>query len=112
MNASDGYHVVITPGGTPTTLAGRYQITNKNSGLALDTLNAGAAQGTSVVQATSTTGTDRNWTLVASGSGLYKIVPEERPAAGHQQHEHQQWRPALIRGDNGSADHLWKLTSR
>src|SRR5262249_6595813 len=36
-NASDGYHLVVTPSGTSTTLAGRYQITNRNSGLALDT---------------------------------------------------------------------------
>ncbi|MFF4546572.1 RICIN domain-containing protein [Streptomyces sp. NPDC001406] len=41
MNATDGYHLVITPTGTSTSLAGRYQITNKNSGLALDTANAG-----------------------------------------------------------------------
>ncbi len=74
MNASDGYHLVVTPSGTSTSLAGRYQISNKNSGLALDTQSAGTAQGTAVVQATSTTGTDQNWTLVSAGSGLYKIV--------------------------------------
>jgi hypothetical protein len=74
MNANDGYHLVITPSRTNTSLAGRYQITDKNSGLALDTLNAGTAQGTSVVQATPTTGTDENWTLAAAGNGLYKIA--------------------------------------
>ena len=76
-NASDGYHLVITPSGTSTTLAGRYQITNRNSGLALDTRNAGTAQGTTVVQATSTTGTDENWTLTGAGAGLYKIVNQK-----------------------------------
>ncbi|GHD62608.1 hypothetical protein GCM10010317_058040 [Streptomyces mirabilis] len=110
MNASDGYHLVVTPSGTSASLAGRYQITNKNSGLALDTRSAGTAQGTAVVQATSTTGTDQNWTLVSAGSGLYKIVNQASglllgvngmsTAAGGT---------ALIWGDNGTADHLWQL---
>lgn len=90
MNAADGYHLTITPSGTSTSLVGRYQITNKNSGLALDTLNAATAQGTSVVQATSTTGTDQNWTLVAALPGpLQDRQPEERPAARHHQRGHQ-----------------------
>src|SRR5207302_5481616 len=41
-NAADGYHLVITPNGASTTLAGRYQITDRNSRLALDPQNAGA----------------------------------------------------------------------
>ena len=110
MNASDGYHLTITPSGTATSLAGRYQITNRNSGLALDTSGAGTAQGTAVVQAASTTGTDQNWTLVAAGSGLYKIrqqasglllgITNAGTSAGGT---------ALIWGDNGTADHLWQL---
>ncbi|MEU0409371.1 RICIN domain-containing protein [Streptomyces griseorubiginosus] len=110
MNASDGYHLVITPSGTSTSLAGRYQITNKNSGLALDTLNAGTAQGTSVVQATSTTGTDQNWTLVAAGSGLYKIVNQKSGLLlGITNASTASGGTALIWGDNGTADHLWQL---
>ena len=110
MNASDGYHLVITPSGTSTSLAGRYQITNKNSGLALDTLNAGTAQGTSVVQATSTTGTDQNWTLVAAGSGLYKIVNQKSGLLlGITNAGTASGGTALIWGDNGTADHLWQL---
>jgi hypothetical protein len=109
MNASDGYHLVITPSGTSTTLAGRYQITNKNSGLALDTVNAGTAQGTSVVQATSTTGTDQNWTLVAAGSGLYKIVNQKSGLLlGINNMSTSDGGTALIWGDNGTADHLWQ----
>jgi hypothetical protein len=110
MNANDGYHLVITPSGTNTSLAGRYQITNKNSGLALDTLNAGTAQGTSVVQATSTTGTDENWTLVAAGQGLYKIVNQKSGLVlGINQMSTSNGGTALIWGDNGTADHLWQL---
>ncbi|WP_086724851.1 RICIN domain-containing protein, partial [Streptomyces sp. NRRL B-24085] len=110
MNATDGYHLVITPSGTSTSLAGRYQITNRNSGLALATLNAGTAQGTSVVQATSTTGTDQNWTLVAAGSGLYKIVNQKSGLLlGITDAGTADGGTALIWGDNGTADHLWQL---
>ncbi|MFJ8781789.1 RICIN domain-containing protein [Streptomyces sp. NPDC102476] len=110
MNATDGYHVVVTPSGTNTSLAGRYQITNRNSGLALDTLNAGTAQGTAVVQATSTTGTDQNWTLVAAGSGLYKIVNQKSGLLlGITNAGTGDGGTALIWGDNGTADHLWQL---
>ncbi|WP_329331376.1 RICIN domain-containing protein [Streptomyces sp. NBC_00663] len=109
MNATDGYHLVITPSGTNTSLAGRYQITNKNSGLALDTLNAGTAQGTTVVQATSTSGTDQNWTLVAAGSGLYKIVNQKSGLVlGIQDMSTADGGKALIWGDSGTADHLWQ----
>ncbi|MCX4765599.1 RICIN domain-containing protein [Streptomyces sp. NBC_01275] len=109
MNAADGYHLVVTPSGTSTSLAGRYQITNKNSGLALDTVNAGTAQGTSVVQATSTTGTDQNWTLVAAGSGLYKIVNQKSGLLlGINTMSTSNGGTALIWGDNGTADHLWQ----
>ncbi|MFF5302060.1 RICIN domain-containing protein [Streptomyces sp. NPDC013161] len=110
MNAADGYHLTITPGGTSTSLAGRYQITNKNSGLALDTLNAATAQGTSVVQAASTTGTDQNWTLVAAGQGLYKIVNQKSGLLlGVTNAGTSNGGTALIWGDNGTADHLWQV---
>ncbi|WP_020134578.1 RICIN domain-containing protein [Streptomyces sp. 351MFTsu5.1] len=110
MNASDGYHLVITPSGTSSSLAGRYQITNRNSGLALDTLNAGTAQGTSVVQATSTTGTDQNWTLVAAGSGLYKLVNQKSGLLlGITNASTASGGTALIWGDNGTPDHLWQV---
>ncbi len=110
MNASDGYHLVVTPTGTSALLAGTYQIRNKNSGLALDTQGAATAQGTAVVQAASGTGGSQSWTLTAAGSGLYKIgnkasglllgITNAGTAAGGT---------ALIWGDNGTADHLWQL---
>ncbi|MET7451591.1 RICIN domain-containing protein [Streptomyces sp. NPDC005574] len=110
MNDADGYHLVITPSGTDSSLAGRYQITNRNSGRALDTLNAGTAQGTSVVQAASTTGTDQNWTLVAAGSGLYKIVNQKSGLVlGINSMSTADGGTALIWGDNGTADHLWQV---
>ncbi|MFF4112784.1 RICIN domain-containing protein [Streptomyces sp. NPDC001714] len=110
MNASDGYHLTITPSGTTTSLAGRYQITNRNSGLALDTSGAGTAQGTAVVQATSTTGTDQNWTLLAAGNGLYKIQQQASGLLlGITNAGTSDGGTALIWGDNGTADHLWQL---
>ncbi|MEV5954069.1 RICIN domain-containing protein [Streptomyces sp. NPDC051987] len=110
MNASDGYHLTITPSGTATSLAGRYQITNRNSGLALDTSGAGTAQGTLVVQAASTTGTDQNWTLVAAGNGLYKIKQQASGLLlGITNAGTSDGGTALIWGDNGTADHLWQL---
>ncbi|MET9081262.1 RICIN domain-containing protein [Streptomyces sp. NPDC004237] len=110
MNASDGYHLTITPSGTATSLAGRYQITNRNSGLALDTSGAGTAQGTAVVQAGSTTGTDQNWTLVAAGSGLYKIQQQASGLLlGITSMSTSDGGTALVWGDNGTADHLWQL---
>lgn len=110
MNASDGYHLVITPTGTSTSLAGRYQITNRNSGLALDTQNAGTAQGTAVVQSASTTGTDQNWTLTAAGSGLYKIVNQKSGLLlGIDRMSTAAGGAALIWGDNNTADHLWQV---
>ncbi|MFD8815456.1 RICIN domain-containing protein [Streptomyces sp. NPDC059627] len=110
MNASDGYHLTITPSGTATSLAGRYQITNRNSGLALDTSGAGTAQGTAVVQAAATTGTDQNWTLVAAGSGLYRIQQQASGLLlGITNAGTADGGTALIWGDNGTADHLWQL---
>ncbi|MFF7468290.1 RICIN domain-containing protein [Streptomyces sp. NPDC008092] len=110
MNASDGYRLTITPSGTATSLAGRYQITNRNSGLALDTSGAGTAQGTAVVQATSTSGADQNWTLVAAGNGLYKIQQQASGLLlGITNAGTGDGGTALIWGDNGTADHLWQL---
>ena len=110
MNASDGYHLVVTPTGSSTSLAGRYQITNQNSGLALDTLNAGTAQGASVVQAAKSTGADQNWTLVSAGSGLYKLVNQASGLLlGINGMSTVDGGAALIWGDSGTADHLWQL---
>ncbi|MEV6480074.1 RICIN domain-containing protein [Streptomyces sp. NPDC051576] len=110
MNASDGYHLVVTPSGTSTSLAGTYQIKNKNSGLALDTQGAATAQGTAVVQATSSTGTSQSWTLTAAGSGLYKITNKASGLLlGITNASTADGGTALIWGDNGTADHLWQL---
>ena len=109
-NSTGGYHLVITPTGSSTTLAGTYQVVNANSGLALDTQNAGAAAGTLVDQATRGSGADQSWQLVPAGSGLYKI---RNVAAGRllgiQNASTAQGQSALIWDDNGTSDHLWQL---
>lgn len=74
MNATSGYHLVITSGGEQTPLAGKYEITNLNSGLALDTHNAGTSPGTPVEQTTFSAGKTQAWKLVGATPGLYKIV--------------------------------------
>ncbi|QLJ02694.1 RICIN domain-containing protein [Streptomyces sp. NEAU-sy36] len=110
-NSAYGYHIVITPGsGSGSTLDGSYQITNKNSGLALDTQNGATSQGTPVDQATSGGSATQTWTLVSTGSGLYKIrnqasglllgITNASTSAGGT---------ALIWGDNGTPDHLWRV---
>ncbi|MER7922212.1 RICIN domain-containing protein [Streptomyces sp. NPDC096057] len=110
MNASDGYHLVVTPTGTSASLAGTYQIKNRNSGLALDTQGAATAQGTAVVQATSSTGSSQSWTLTAAGSGLYKIGNKASGLLlGITNAGTADGGTALIWGDNGTADHLWQL---
>ncbi|MFE2076143.1 RICIN domain-containing protein [Streptomyces misionensis] len=110
-NSAYGYHIVITPGsGSGTALDGSYQITNKNSALALDTRNGATSQGTLVDQATSGGSATQTWTLVSAGPGLYKIrnqasglllgITNASTSAGGT---------ALIWGDNGTPDHLWRV---
>lgn len=113
MTSTYGYHLVITPGsGGSTSLDGTYQIKNVNSGLALDTQNAGTAQGTLAVQSTPGSGGTQTWKLISAGSGLYKIqntadglllgITNESTSAGAN---------ALIWGDNGTPDHLWQVNA-
>ncbi|MHB9857357.1 RICIN domain-containing protein [Streptomyces sp. YIM S03343] len=110
MNASDGYHLTISPSGTSGSLAGTYQITNRNSTLALDTQGAGTAQGTSVVQTVSGTGSSQSWTVTSAGSGLYKIVNKASGLLlGIKDMVTTDGGTALIWDDNGTADHLWQL---
>ncbi|MEV5710672.1 RICIN domain-containing protein [Actinoallomurus sp. NPDC052274] len=113
MNASYGYHVVVTPGsGGSSSLAGTYQIKNANSGLALDTQNSGAAQGTLVDQAAPSSSSTQTWTLVDAGSGLYKIVNKASGLfLGITNMSKSDGGTALIWSDNGTADHLWQFTA-
>ncbi|SDM82421.1 Ricin-type beta-trefoil lectin domain-like [Actinacidiphila guanduensis] len=106
-----GYHLVITPAtGGSTTLDGTYRITNKNSGLALDTQNGGTAQGTLVDQAAPGSSATQTWTLVSAGSGLYKIRNQASGLLlGITNASTSAGATALIWGDNGTADHLWSL---
>ncbi|MYS24900.1 Ricin-type beta-trefoil lectin domain-like [Streptomyces sp. DvalAA-14] len=113
-NSTDGYHIVITPasasgGGSP--LDGTYQITNNNSGLALDTANEATSQGTLVDQATVNSSATQKWTLVSAGSGLYKIRNQASGLLlGITNAGTADGGTALIWSDNGTADHLWRLT--
>lgn len=112
MNAADGYHLTITPGSSSASLAGTYQIKNVHSGLALDTQNAGTAQGALAVQATLSSSGTQAWTLVSAGSGLYKIQNKASGLVlGISGESTSTGADALIWGDNGTPDHLWQVIS-
>jgi Ricin-type beta-trefoil lectin domain-like len=111
-NATDGYHLVITPSTGSSTLDGNYQFTNKNSALALDTQNEATGQGTLVDQATVNNSATQTWTLVSAGSGLYKIRNQASGLLlGITNASTSDGATALIWGDNGTADHLWRVTA-
>jgi Ricin-type beta-trefoil lectin domain-like len=111
MNAANGYHLVVTPGGSAA-FSGNYVIKNVHSGLALDTSGGGTGQGTLAVQATVSGSGTQKWTLVSEGSGYYEIknnasglllgISNESVNAGGD---------ALIWSDNGTSDHLWQLVA-
>lgn len=109
-NSAYGYHLVITPATSGSTLDGTYQIANKNSGLALDTQNEATGQGTLVDQATPNGSATQKWTLVSAGSGLYKIRNQAGGLVlGISNMSTSDGGTALIWGDSGTADHLWRL---
>ncbi len=93
------------------TSGAHYTVTNVNSGLNLDTQSAATAQGTAVVQATSSTSTTQSWQLNAvAGTGYYKIVNQASGLVlGIQSASTSAGADALIWGDNGTADHLWQV---
>jgi len=109
MNSANGYHLVVTPGGTAP-LSGTYTFKNGHSGLLLATSGGGTGQGTLAVQATASSSGTQKWTLVSEGSSFYEIknsasglllgVSGEGTGDGAD---------ALIWGDNGSSDHLWQI---
>ncbi|MFI5908426.1 RICIN domain-containing protein [Dactylosporangium sp. NPDC051541] len=119
MATNNAYRITITPGSgggsttpPPSDLAGTYRIANVNSGLRLDTLNAGTAWGTAVVQATAGSGTSQVWTLVSVGNGQYKIVNQlSSLVLGIQNASTSQGATALVWGDTGTSDHLWTLSA-
>lgn len=87
-----------------------YTITNVNSGLNLDTQNAGIASGTLVDQASANGGNDQQWEFVAAGNGEYKIVNVAGGLdLGISGASTSQGAGALIWTDNGTADHLWQI---
>ena len=110
MNPAYGYHVVVTPAGTPTNLAGSYTLTNGFSGLPLDTAAAGTTAGTLVTQATASTSSTQIWNLVPAGSGMYKIANQ---AGGKvlslQTVDNNNNTKIVLADDNGADSTLWQL---
>ena len=103
MNAANGYHLVVTPGGSAA-LSGTYTIKNVHSGLPLDTSGGGTGQGTLAVQATASGSGTQKWTLVSGGLRLLRDQEQrQRAAARHQQRGHLGRRR---RADLGRQRHL------
>jgi hypothetical protein len=93
-----------------TALDGNYQITNKNSGLVLDTHNEGTSWGTLVNQNPGDGGSSQTWKLISAGSGLYKIQSQSSGLyLGITDMSTSDGGTALLWGDTGTADHLWQV---
>ena len=107
MNPAYGYHVVVTPVASPTTLAGGYTLTNVNSGLAMDLGPAATPVDQATVDADKAS---QVWKIVDAGSGLYKIVNNstgqfltvQNAASGNGS-------PAVTSADDGTGNYLWQL---
>ena len=101
-----------TTGGSPTSLAGTYVITNKNSGLVLDTHNEGTTVGTLVNQNPADGGSSQTWTLIQAGSDLYKVQSKSSGLfLGITNMSTSNGSTALLWSDNGTADHLWRFVA-
>jgi hypothetical protein len=100
----------LTPAGDVTSGAA-YTVTNKNSGLNLDTQAAGTAQGTLAVQATASASGTQGWVITAvPGTGFYKITNQaDGEVLGISGASTTMGADALIWSDNGTADHLWQI---
>lgn len=92
--------------------AGRFQIVNAHSGLALDTQDSRTTAGTMAVQSTSSSGTGQTWQLVPSGNGLYKIVNVNSGLVLGVRNASTTWgERALVWWDSGTSDHLWQVNA-
>jgi hypothetical protein len=110
MNAANGYHLVISSSGRVTNLQGTYQITNLNSGLALDTRGGATSPGTLVDQGATSHAKTQKWKLVAAGSGLYKIVNSVSGLVlGVTNASTANGAPAVVEGGDGTNAQLWQV---
>ncbi|MFD0733707.1 LamG-like jellyroll fold domain-containing protein [Planotetraspora mira] len=110
MNSANGYHLVISGAGTATDLENTYRITNLNSGLALDTKDAGTSSGTSVNQAGVAGGPTQKWKLVSAGPGLYKVVNTASGLVlGVKDASSGNGASAVVETDTGGNTQLWQV---
>ncbi len=110
MSSADAYHLVISGAGTATDLENTYRITNLNSGLALDTHDAGTSAGTLVNQATAAGGATQRWKLVSTGSGLYKVVNAAGGLVlGVKDASSGNGASAVVETDTGGNTQLWQV---
>jgi len=109
MNPAYGYHIVVTPAGESTDIAGAYTVTNVNSGLALDTADADPQDGSLAAQRMPAATATQTWNLVAAGSGLYKIVNATSGLVlGMQTVDTNNNTKVVVASDTGSDDQLWQ----
>ncbi|MBD3139860.1 LamG-like jellyroll fold domain-containing protein [Microbispora bryophytorum] len=110
MSSADAYHLVVSGAGTATDLENTYRITNLNSGLALDTHDAGTSAGTLVNQATVAGGATQRWKLVSTGSGLVKVVNAASGLVlGVKDASSGNGASAVVETDTGGNTRLWQV---
>lgn len=107
MNPAYGYHLVITKAGsTATDLSGTYQISNVNSGLALE---ANGSVSGSAVEQTSSGSSAQAWKLVNAGSGLYSVTdPATGLVLGVKDASTSDGAAIELQAADGSAAQLWQ----
>lgn len=109
MNPAYGYRVVVQAAGEAESLAGRYTITNGNSGLALDVADEATPAGTPAVQAAADGDPTQTWELVDAGRGLYRVVNTASGLAlGVADAARSNGAAAVVREDAGDEDQLWQ----
>ncbi|GIH48783.1 Carbohydrate binding domain-containing protein [Microbispora rosea] len=110
MSSADAYHLVVSGDGEATDLESTYRITNLNSGLALDTHDAGTSAGTLVNQATVAGGATQRWKLVSTGSGLHKVVNAASGLVlGVKDASSGNGATAVVETDTGGNTQLWQV---
>lgn len=114
MNPAYAYRIVVTrpkPPAPPAGLAGRFTITNVNSGLTMDTHGSAITPGTLVEQATAADGSNtQTWRFVEAGQGLYEVVNvASKLVLAAQASPANNGASVVVSKDTGALDQLWQL---
>ncbi len=110
MNSAYGYHLLITPAGSSTSLNGTYKLVNANSRLLLGVQYASTAPGAVALQWTDNGTRDHLWDLVSTGNGYYRIVNDNSGLVLGVAGASTSYGAAVQQQtDTGSASQRWQL---